>query len=528
MSGILLLLKCIVLQVVKENIANINRVCRLEVLHVSPRSDDKGGGCDDYMEREQQLEEINVLVRHRLCESIATFSHEINTSKTRENCPTSQSFLGCFIPFIIQILIDGLRNTKSVDFHSSIADGDGWCSSNDTYLRPAPAVIGACLKCWGQYILCGVQRNVDRQFGSPFNVLHRALMRIPALDMIANWRGEESRNQPMSMLLDYVSYAQDIFYINVVAAKVYLQTFSIFCIDSDSPEAGNDREKNAGAVLVVALFQLMDYVHNLSAIIIGGKNDTLKIPEQMETQRILYDDDGSPRCIRGRGDTAVGDDRDIELMGTIETKLQESSCTQSFSVKKRKGRKTSRLKKKGKLITLTDGGHGLGLDEEFDTDSACGDDNDAQSDLVEIVDDASVVYNSEEFVNADFDDANSEKKRNLLLCVLRSAVEVLEVLMEGLEVLVMEQRLKHSTAACVVLSCPLAFRTPITREISTFDQDNSWNTELFSVLKISEEAAVRRLRRIFTEIPWYISLHVPPRLQNPLIVYIYFAGWRVE
>ena len=292
-------------QVLKENIASIKRTSRLEVIRSKVNNTDDdihspvkytnknlkknmdpisssissgrgGGGTNserDYMEKQQQDEEINECIRLRLLHSISVVPVHTHTTSSRRT-PHERSFLGCFIPFIQQILFDGM---KGKDLLYGVAQ-----SCDSIVIHPPANVICGALRCWSQYLLCGLGAagGVDNTppFESPASLVQIALLQLP-LDAITFMprsstlaltppnKTEELLNNNPRVLHVHVEQARSTWQVKLQALVVYLETFATTSgtsIETGPSTTGTAAEVDNGAVLIQSLNGLLDFVLDLS------------------------------------------------------------------------------------------------------------------------------------------------------------------------------------------------------------------------------------------------------------------------
>ena len=402
-------------KVVEENIVTITQACHSEVNVVGRNRSkesrwvdlDEGG----YMEHEHRLEDLNILIRRRLFQSIAVISPQKQQHHQSQSC----SFLGCFIPFIEKILLDGLLSQPAAN-------------SNENDLTPNCDVVCAALRCWGQYLLCGYRDNRASTDGNSLSTLQHALLRLPSATSKMRY-----------------GTAKAILLVKMQALAVYIQTFS-------SASTSDDTHAEDGAILIVSLTGTLRYF-------LSDANKRLASIHP-------------PPCSEGQvRDSNRSEDYKGNYISGIPSKKKRHNRKAGQTAKKRR---LSRLTRSGEVIEYIASNSSNSeedLSDEFSPITTAADEifnkiGECESQSPQS-DNGNVVLEG-----ASCSDVSQSEQRNLL-CF---AGQVLEALLLGLHTLIHQQCLKDPTAATLALAIPLAYGSlcnPVSSLIQGADEAKS-------------------------------------------------------
>ena len=432
-------------KVVEENIVTITQACHSEV-NVVGGNRSKESRCvdldeDGYMENEHRLEDLNILIRHRLFQSIAVNSPQNKLHHQSQSC----SFLGCFIPFIEKILLDGLLSQPAANSNEN--DFEKFSVGQFSILTPNCDVVCAALRCWGQYLLCGYRDNHASTDGSSLSTLQHALLRLPSATRKMRY-----------------GTAKAILLVKMQALAVYIQTFS-------SASTSDDTHAEDGAVLVVSLTGTLRYF----------------LSDADKRLACIH----PPPCSEGQvRDTNRSKDYKGNYISGIPSKKKRHNRKAGQTAKKRR---LSRLTRSGEVIEYTASNSSnsdedlsdafspntTAADEIFNEISEC-ESQSPQSDNGNVV-----------LEGASCSDVSQTEQRKLL-CF---AGQVLEALLLGLHTLIHQQCLKDPTTATLALAIPLAYGSLCNPASSLIQGADEAKSSLMAV-------SMKLLKSVVMKFPW--------------------------
>lgn len=411
---------------------------------------------------QQQREEISDLVQLRLLQSVATSTSTATNQEKGRHLPQSPSFIGCFVPFIGQILLDSLRQYQQ---------------PGGSLLPPPPPATVTCaaLRFWGQYLLCGGT-------ATPPCLLHDALLRLPHHanndDIgvgVASSGSTECRRD-----VSLISTARRVFQVKIQALSVYLQTFPAISTRCCGP--GSESDGDDGGVLVAVIIELIDFVRDLEA----GMEKQWSTEEEGEAvgvsdppcNSVVYEEGGD-----GSDGNSSGKE---ELERRRRGRKRKKKCDQisGKAMNKTSTQQTARLKKKGTLVCCRED---TSSDEEF---------KDIEGHVSSPCAGPEVVRVSTSF---DVRKRKSHNEAGESLAAMRmvhaEAVRALEALLAGLQALVLQQSIKQLAAGALALALPLCFFP------SSFFPYSAAATAEEACAPV-EVLSVLMLKRVFCSFPW--------------------------